>query len=364
MRFRLAALSPINRTMCRHLWILLILTLLIQGAMTLSYPLSSTNYDDNQAAQAYLLNELAGGNLLIGNVRYNTGYAFVMAPVYALTRTLGRLGDRAFLLVQMLAYSTIPFLVYDTMRRRFDGRTAFITALVVLVDPFGLQWAHFRLPEWLIALVIIWALWLAQLAWSANPRRRLILVALAAISLGVMTFARLNFAPLVAIYGCSFFFWHHIPLRHRMTLFLLVGMISAGILGGYILLIQIPSIGGSRLNCTSGTTLISAMAVKGIPVRASNGPQSSHYAGLLTLKNEPGVSIKPGRYHYWQIAGPWVSEEAQESFFAQPIGEADEEIVIKFPAELFSYLGPCPLDTLLFDVALEAIAIHPGKIRA
>ena len=70
------------------------------------------------------------------------------------------------------------------------------------------------------------------------------------------------------------------------------------------------------------------------------GPQSSHYAGLLTLKNEPGITIKPGRYHYWQIAGPWVSEEAQESFFAQPIGEAREEIVIKFPAELFSYLGP------------------------
>ncbi len=143
MRFRLGTLPPTNRAIRRHLSILLVLTVFIQGAMYLSYPLSATNYDDNQAAQAYLLTELASGNLLIGNVRYNTGYAFVMAPVYSFTRALGRLGDRAFLLAQMLAYSAIPFLVYDMMRRRFDGRSAFITALVVLADPFGLQWAHF-----------------------------------------------------------------------------------------------------------------------------------------------------------------------------------------------------------------------------
>ncbi len=351
----------IDRVTRRHLALLLIVTLLIQGAMYLSYPLPSTNADDNQSAQSYLIGELLSGNLLIGNVRYNTGYAFVMAPARALTRTLGRLDDRAFLLVQMLAYSAIPFMVYDMIRRRFEARTAIITALVVLADPFGLQWAHFRLPEWLIALTAVWALWLAQLAWSANQSRRLKLVALASISLGLMTIARLNFVPLVAVFGGSFLFWRHIGPRQRLSLFALVGLLGAGILGGYILLIQLPSTGGGRLSCTTGTTLLSAAHLKGLPLLASNGPQSAHYAELLTLKDEQGATIKPGRYQYWRIPGPWLSEAAREAFFAQPIGEPQEQIRIYFPAELFSYMGPCPLDGLLFDVALEAIALNPAK---
>ena len=53
--------------------------------MYLAYPLPVTNDDDNQAAQSYLIDELLSGKLLIGNVRYNTGYAFIMAPVRALT---------------------------------------------------------------------------------------------------------------------------------------------------------------------------------------------------------------------------------------------------------------------------------------
>ena len=352
----------IDRVTWRHLSLLLTLTLLIQGAMYLSYPLPSTNTDDNQSAQSYLIGDLLSGNLLIGNVRYNTGYAFVMAPARALTRTLGRLDDRAFLLVQMLAYSAIPFMVYDMIGRRFDRRTAIITALVVLADPFGLQWAHFRLPEWLIALVTVWALWLAQLAWSATDhRRRLKLATLAAIGLGLMTIARLNYAPLVAVFGGSFLLWRHITARQRLSLFALVGLLGAGMLVGYILLIQIPSTGGGRLSCTTGTTLLSAAHLKGLPLLASNGPQSAYYAELLTLKDEQGATIKPGRYQYWRIPGPWVSEAAREAFFAQPIGEPEEEIRIYFPAELFSYMGPCPLDGLLFDVALEAIALNPAK---
>jgi len=359
--FRLGVSPPVDRATTRHLWLLLILTVFIQGAMYLAYPLPVTNDDDNQAAQSYLIDELLSGKLLIGNVRYNTGYAFIMAPVRALTGVLGRLDDRAFLLVQMLAYSAIPFMVYDMMRRRFDGRAAFITALVVLVDPFSLQWAHFQLPEWLIAVVAVSALWLATLAWSARRKRRLTLVALAAIGLGLMTIARLNFAPLVAIFGGSFLFWRHIRLGQRLTLFALVGVLSAGILALYVLLIQIPSTGSSRLSCTSGTTLLSAAHHKGLPLRASNGPHSARYAALLTLKDEQNATIKPGNYQYWRIPGPWVSKAAQEAFFAGATGELQEEITIYFPAELFSHLGPCPLDTLLTDVALEAIALHASK---
>lgn len=361
MPVRLGVFHPIDRVTAHHLKALLVLTLIIQGAMTLSYPLPATHDDDNQAAQSYLIGELASGNLLIGNVRYNTGYAFAMAPVRALTRPLGRLDDRVFLLVQMLAYSTIPFLVYDMIRRRFDRRTAFITATVVLVDPFGLQWAHFQLPEWLIAAVTVWALWLSQLAWSAAPGRRRKLVGLAAVGLGLMTIARLNFAPLVAIYGFSFLFWRHIRLRQRVALVALVGVTGAGILALYVVLIQIPSTGGSRLSCTSGTTLLSSVSLKGLPARASNGTQSLRYAQLLTLKDAPGATIKPGIYRYWRMPGPWVDAAAQDAFFAQAIGEVKDQIAIAFPAELFTYLGPCPLDSLLSSVALEAIALHPVK---
>ena len=95
------------------------------------------------------------------NVRYNTGYALIMAPFRTLTDNFGRLADRTLLLLQMLAYSAIPFLLYDTLRRRIDARCALITALLALVDPFGLQWAHFLLPGWLIALVTVAAFWLA-----------------------------------------------------------------------------------------------------------------------------------------------------------------------------------------------------------
>ena len=356
---RFCSAARIDRPACRHLRVLLLLTLLIQGAMYLSYPMPAALDDDNQAAQSYLISELLSGNLLIGNVRYNTGYAFVMAPARALTGLLSRLDDRAFLFVQMLAYSTIPFMVYDMMRRRFDGRTALITALAVLIDPFSLQWAHFQLPEWLIAVAAVWALWLAALAWSASERRRLMLVALAAAGLGLMTIARLNFAPLVAVYGAAFLFWRHISLRQRVTLFVLVGCIGAGILALYVVLIQVPSTGASRLSCTSGTTMLSSVYLKRLPLRAANGPRSAHYAGLLTLRDEGGATVKPGRYEYWRIPGPWVDASVQDAFFSQPIGDTRDDITIVFPAELFTHLGPCPLDTLLFDVALEAIALHP-----
>lgn len=361
---RLGVLPALDSATRRHLWLLLIFTLLIQGGMYISYPLPVTIDDDNQSAQSYLIGELLSGNLLIGNMRYNTGYAFIMAPVRALTRNLGRLDDRAFLLAQVLAYSAIPFMVYDMMRRRFDARTALITALVVLGDPFGLQWAHFQLPEWLIALVTIMALWLAQAAWHAPINRRLQLVALAAVGLGLMTIARLNFAPLVAIYGLSFLLWRHIAPRQRLTMIALVGMISGGLLALYLALIQIPSTGTSRLSCTSGTTLLSAASLKGLPVRATNGPQSARYAELLTLEDNSGATVKPGNYRYWQVPGPWVDQAAQDMFFAQPVGEVSDDISIAFPAELFTYMGPCPLDTLLTDVALEAIALQPGKYAA
>jgi len=154
-----------------HLWLLLLATLLVQGIMFISYPLGAGSNNDNESAQKYLISEYAKGNFLVGNVRYNTGYALVMAPFKTLTDHFDRWSERALLLLQILASSAVPFLVYDIMRRRFEGRCALLTAMLVLVDPFNLQWAHFQLPGWLLALATVSALWLAQLAWSA-PRRR------------------------------------------------------------------------------------------------------------------------------------------------------------------------------------------------
>ena len=280
--------AKVNR---RHLRLLLLATLLVQGIMFISYPLGTGQHDDNESAQKFLISEVASGNLLIGNVRYNTGYAFVMAPLRILTDTLGRLADRALLLLQTIACSAVPFLVYDTLRRRFKARLALITALLVLLDPFSLQWVHFQLPGWLIALVTVAALWLAQLAWDKAPRQQIRLIALAAIGLGMMSVARFDFAPLVAIYGCSFLLWGHVPLRQRITLLATVGLISGGILGGYIALIHLPSTGTTTLSCTAGATLVASTPEKGFQLRASNGPHSLRYAQLLTLPPDRPITF-------------------------------------------------------------------------
>ena len=70
-----------RRAVRRHLLILLLLTVLVRGWLFVSYPLGGT--DDNQAAQVYLIDQLLHGNLLIGNLRYQTGYPLVIASVVA-----------------------------------------------------------------------------------------------------------------------------------------------------------------------------------------------------------------------------------------------------------------------------------------
>ena len=348
-----SSVSPLNS---RHLWLLLLATFLVQGIMFVSYPLGTGNKNDNESAQKFLISEVAKGKFLVGNVRYNTGYALVMAPFKSLTDYFGRLSERVLLLLQVLASSAVPFLVYDILRRRFDSRCALITALLVLADPFGLQWAHFQLPGWLLALVTVAALWLAQLAWSASPRRRFALVALAACALGVMSFARFNYAPLVAIYGLSFFFWRHIPLRQRLTLFSMVAAISGSILGGYFVLVHIPSTGTTTLSCTAGATLVASLPEKNFEMRASNGPHSTRYAQLLTLRPQRSVDFFGDTYPLWRNPGPWVSEEERNAFFAQPYAEFEEEIGTIFPAALYWYLGPCAADALLYEVYVETVA--------
>ncbi len=171
--------SPASR---RHWLMLIVAILLVQGALYFSYPLPVPGRDDNQAAQVFMMDDLASGNLLIGNLRYNTGYPLVMWPFRALTRLLGPNHDRFFLLIQ--------------------------------------------------------------------------LAALAAVALGLSTLARLNFAPVAAVFGLSFLLWRHIPRRERLKLLGIVSLIAGGILGAYTLVIHLPSTGTTRLSCLSGMNLL------------------------------------------------------------------------------------------------------------
>ena len=352
----------VNGGTARHLMLLLLATILIQGFMFISYPLGVANHDDNQAAQSFLMSELNSGNMLVGNLRYNTGYAFVMAPLRALANSLGRLADRAFLLVQMAIYSAIPFMVYDMLRRRFSPRVAFIAALVVLCDPFALQWAHFQLPGWLIATVTITALWLAQLAWNAPPRRRIALIAIASFGLGVMCFARWNYAPLVAVYGASFFLWRRLPLRQRIALFVTTGIICAGVLAAYIALVHIPSTGTTTLSCTSGATLLAAANNMRYHISADNGERSAHYARMITLPPMREINFYGETYPLYRQPGPWVSAEEQAAFLAQPYGVPTDPVQVVWPPALYWYLGPCAADALLADVYAETVASDYGRL--
>ena len=347
----------------RYLLILLVVTVLVQGVMFISYPLGNSVNNDNQAGQVYLMNEFVSGNFMVGNVRYNPGYALVLAPFKALTDNLGSsLAPRALLLIHLTVYSTIPFMAYDIMRRRFNPVAGFITGWVVLLDPFGLQWAHFQLPGWLIAFTLVWALWMAQLAWDSSARRRLILIGIASVGLGIMTFARFNFSPLVALYGLSFFLWRHIPVRQRFALFMTVGVISVGILGTYILGIHIPSTGTTTLSCIAGNNMATGLLEKGIPMRASNGPKSEQYALMLTLKADRPTDFYEYTYPLWQNPKSWVTQEELEAFLAQPYGEPKDEITTVFPAELYWFLGPCVADAMLFEIYGEAVAKEPFKL--
>jgi len=349
----------------RYLLILLVATLIVQGVMYISYPLGNSVNNDNQAGQVYLMNEFVSGNFMVGNVRYNPGYALVLAPFKAVTDLFGdSLAPRLLLLVHALAYSTIPFMVYDIMRRRFTPLAGLITGLIVLIDPFGLQWMHFQLPGWLIATVTVWALWMAQLAWDSTVRRRFMLVAIASVGLGILTFARFNYAPLVALYGLSFFLWRHIPLLQRFALFVTVGVISMSILGGYILGVHIPSTGTTTLSCITGNNLATGLLEKDIPMRASNGPASANYANLLTLEADRPTEFYEYTYPLWQNPESWVTPEEKEAFLAQPFGEPQVIITTVFPAELYWYLGPCEADALLYDIYFEAIAREPVKLIA
>lgn len=340
--------------MRRHLLVLLVITLLVRGAMMISYPLSGR--DDNQSAQNYLIGELTRGNLLIGSLRFQTGYPFFIAPVVAFAQNFDRFDDRILLFVQISISATIPFMVYDLVRRQraadnpHAAREALIVALFVLLDPFGWQWAHFYLPEWLIAFCLIFALWLLQRAgWSLRG-------ALAAgIVLGFTSLMRVNIVPIIGVLCALMLVMRGHTIRRRIGVSLAVATSSALVFLLYTLLIQVPSTGTTRISCTGGINMVYSNTIKGLYANAANGVNSTRYLDLITLGAPKELTFFGETYPRWQNPGVWATPAEEAAFW-------DADTPHPYPGTdygLLYYTGLCETDDLLRAVFFETLAANP-----
>jgi 4-amino-4-deoxy-L-arabinose transferase-like glycosyltransferase len=344
--------------MKNHLLILLVVTLLTRGILFISYPMGGS--DDDQSAHRYQIDQLISGNLLIGNLRYHTGYPLVIAPVAAVAQFLGRYSDRLILLIQVGLSAFIPLLVYDILRARRRAREGLIAALVVALDPFGLQWAHFALPNWLIAFCVTLALWLIHRG-LLRAGRLLMWTALAGVVMGIATLARLNLAPIVALMGGLFFLFRWLPLMQRWKMFAIFGVGSAGILALYTALIHYPSTGTWSLSCYTGTNLLVSVYLKGFDLSAENGPATRHLLELMTLKPPREIAFTNDLYPRWSEPGSWATEDEYDAFINQPYGIPETHLSSAWPGNLFYYLGPCATDVLLLQVHDEAVHAQPVR---
>jgi hypothetical protein len=337
-----------------HLLILLLITVLVRGVMMISYPLSGT--DDNQAGQNYLIDQLLDGNLLIGNLRFQTGYPFLIAPVVAFAQHFGRFDDRILLLVQSAISATIPFMVYDILRKQRAThsqqaeREAFIVALLILLMPFGWQWAHFYLPEWLIAFCLIFALWLLlRNQWSLRA------AAGGGLVLGLASLMRVNVIPIIALLCVSALTLTAYSLRHRIALFLIIAGTSGALFFLYIVLIQVPSTGSTRISCTGGINLVYSNSIKGLPVRAENGANSAHYLDLLSMDVPQEITFFADSYDRWKNPGIWATPEEEQAFLdpnsPHPFSGTDYTLLY--------YTGLCNTDDLLRAVFFETLMSDP-----
>lgn len=341
----------------QHLTLLLILTVVVRGVLLLSYPMGGI--DDDQSAQRFIISELTRGNWRVGNLRYNVGYPFSIAPIVKASSVLGRFDDRLVLLTQIVISATIPFFVYDLLRRR-STREAFVVALVVALDPFGLQWAHLSLPIWLVAWCLVVALWLTDRAARAGSRAWLY-GALAGFTLGIGTLARTEAAVFAAVLGFAVLAYRSLPRHQRIAIFAGIGLVSISVWGLYLLTIQRASTGTSRASCMAGINLLFSAVTKDIPLTASNGPRTTHLLSMLSLPPLKEIHFLADSYPRWREPGPWASPVEQAAFLNQPVGNPVTRVETALPGDLVYYLGLCPLDELLTDVIRESVLAHPGK---
>lgn len=340
----------------RHLLILLLVTVATRGLLFISYPMGGS--DDDQAYARYQIDQLLSGNLLVGNLRYHTGYPLAIAPVAAVASLFGRFDERVLLFVQTALAALIPFLIYDSLR--LLGRPlceALIVALVAALDLFGLQWAHFALPNWLIALCLVAALWCVARGLAA--RQPLLWTAAAGLLCGVAVLARINLAPVIAVLGLAFLGLRALPWRTRFSLFTVLGVASGGVLALYTAAIHYPSTGTWSLSCYTGTNLLVSVYSKGFPLTADNGPATQRLLDLLTLQPLREIEFTSAIYPRWSEPGSWAAPDEYEAFINQPYGQRADALDTVWPGTLFYYLGPCETDALLLAVHNEAVARDP-----
>jgi len=330
---------------------------MLKSMMFISYPFGGQ--DDDQQYQRYMVQQLIEGNPYIGNLRYNTGYAFFIAPIETVASNFERLSDRLVLLFHLLVSSIVPLLVFDILHHYINRQRAFWIAFFVNLYPFGLQWAHFQLPVWLISVYLIIAIWLIHRAMQSNHKIRWFV--LAGILLGFATIARLNVATMVGSIGLAVILYSNLTWRKRLVGFFLIGLWSVGVLVGYIILIHYPSTKTMTISCISGTNLLIGANEKSIPLRASNGEVSQRYAQLLTLPADFEATFYSDSYALWRIPGSWLSSAESTAFLSQSVGAYDEILSISFPGKLIYVLGPCETDKLLRNVYWEAVRLHPER---
>jgi hypothetical protein len=339
-----------------HLRILLLTIAAVQLILFLAYPMGGL--DDDQAYQRYVISRLHAGDWHIGNVRYNTGYALFITPVTLLAERFGRLEDRVVLLVQVALSSLIPLLAFDAVRRVASDAAALAVAMLVLLDPLGLQWAHMALPVWLVALAAMFGGWFL-LRDPAEPGNGLWSL-LAGAVLGFSMVARINATPLAL--GLILLqlanprgLWRW---RVRRTVLMTVGCL--GLYGAYLGLIHVPTTGTWQVSCILGTNLLAGDIEKGMSLAPENGPATRELLHLEALPALQEIAYTSQIYSNWRLPGSWATPGEQVRFLAQPVSHP-AAAVIPFPGSLYFYLGPCPTDALLRQVHLEALKAEPFR---
>ena len=356
-------------TVRRHLVILLVLTLLIRGVMFISYPMGGQ--DEFQGFHRYLVAKVLSGDLMIGNLRYSPGYPLFIAPFAALGELFGRFDERVVLLVQIALSSSIPFFLYDIIRTRHSPKAAFLIGLLSLVDPFGLQWAHFSLPVWMVALCLVFSLWLLHHA-ERRCNWRLVLVAGFVAGLGVL--GRWNFAPLVAGMGLLLLFTCIGTIRVRILYSLLYGCTSFLLVLFVHVALHVPTTGVWSISCISGISLVESLETTGLKIQAKNGPNSDLMLRLGSLpplpENAADLGIGEGERYYnllftgnfpnWVIPGSWSTPAEREEFIRQDNEEPNDSLPKSATNFwMYYYLGPCESDRILRGAYIETIRASP-----
>ena len=340
--------------------------------MFISYPIGGQ--DEYQGVQRYTVNRILDGELQIGSLRYPPGYALTITPFALLGELFGRFDERVILLAQIALSSLIPFLLYDIFRTRHSPQAAFLISLVSLFDPFGLQWAHFSLPVWMVALCLVLALWLLH---HAERRREWWLFIVAGLVAGWGVLGRWNFSLLVAGLGCLLLFSAVIRFRQRLMQVFTFGFSSIFIIFLVHIIIQVPSTGVWNLSCILGFSLTEMLMDAHIEIRAINGPNSERFLAFTTLAPLPENLSKKGfhggyriffadNFPNWTIPGPWAKIEDREAYLAQSKSDtpatSDPVTIFKTMTWLYYYLGPCEADQLLQGVYIETVPASPLRM--